>query len=104
MSDHAANSQSDALFRAYRVAVIAFNAASSRLMLRLAEESLPTAQEVSAEENARAAVVAARLNLWAMYEDVAAKANPAAGSPSSRGCSAGDGVPHSEDLEIAPIG
>jgi len=104
MNDHAAHSRSEAVFRAYRVAVIAFNAASERLMLHLAAESLPTAQEVSAEEHARAAVVAARRNLWAMYEDVAAKGTPAAGSPSSRGRSSGDSVPHLDDLEIAPIG
>ena len=104
MTLDAANSHSEALFRAYRVAELAFNAASWRLLVHLATESLPTAQEISAEENARAAVVAARRNLWAMYEDVAAKGNPAAGSLSSRARSTGGGVPHLEDLEIAPIG
>lgn len=72
-------------------------------MLHLAAESLPTAQEVSAEENARAAVLVARRNLWAMYEDAAAKTS----SPeplSNRGRSSGDAVAHFEDLEIAPIG
>jgi hypothetical protein len=104
MNDHAADSQSEGLFRAYRVAVVAFNAASARLMLQLAAESLPTAQEISAEENARAAVVAARRNLWATYEGVAAKGTPAAGSLSSRGRSNSDSVAHLDDLEIAPIG
>jgi hypothetical protein len=104
MTHQGANSQSEALFRAYRVAELAFSAASWKLTVHLATESLPTPQEISAEENARAAVVVARRNLWAMYEDVAAKGTPAAGSLSSRARSASDGVPHLEDLEIAPIG
>ena len=104
MNDHATDSQLDALFQVYRVAVVAFNTASAALMLHLAAKSLPTAQQISAEENARAAVVAARRNLWAMYEDVAAKGTPPAGSLSSRGRSNSDSVPHLDDLEIAPIG
>ncbi len=46
------------------------------LILHLAAEALPTAREISAEENARAAVIAARRNLWAVYENFAAKENP----------------------------
>jgi hypothetical protein len=104
MSDHTANLQAEALFRAYRAAVIAFNAASATLILDIAAELLPTAQAIAAEENALTAVVAARRNLWAVYEYVAAKGSLTAGALPSRERSNSDGVSHLEDLETAPIG
>jgi len=100
MRDRTANPQSESLIRAYQVALVAFNAASATLILHLAAASLPTAEEISAEENARAAVVAARRELWAVYENFAAKGNPAAGALQSRG----DNPSSLEDLQIAPIG
>jgi hypothetical protein len=104
MSDHTASLQSEALFRVYRAAVIAFNAASAPLILAIAAELLPTAQEISAEENALTAVVAARRNLRAVYEYIASKGDPAAGALPNRERSNGDGVWQLEDLETAPIG
>ena len=104
MSDDTANLQPEALFRAYRAAVIAFNAASATLILDIAAESLPTAQEISAEENALAAIVAARRNLWAVYEYVASREKLAAAALRTRERSNGDGASHFEDLETAPIG
>lgn len=58
---------------AYAAAVLAFNAASAVLILRLAANALPTDDEIAAEESARAAVVATRRTLWAKY----ARENPA---------------------------
>jgi hypothetical protein len=104
MHDYTANPQTEALVRAYKAALVAFNAASATLTLHLAAKSLPTVREISAEENARAAVVAARRDLWAVYENVAAKENSAAESLSSRARSNSGGVSRLEDLEIAPIG
>ena len=104
MHEHTANPRLEALLDAYRVAVVAFNVASSTLILHLVAESLPTPPEISAEEKARAAVVAARRDLWAIYEGVAASANAAAGSAASRRPSNSDGVSLWEDLEVAPIG
>ena len=56
------------LFAEYGAAVLTFNTASASLILHLAAKSVPTNAEITAEENARAAVVAARRKLWAVYE------------------------------------
>jgi len=90
------------LLGAYQLAVVEFNTASARLILHLVAESLPTAGEVSAEEEARAAVVAARRNLWAAYGTVSA--NPAAASLPSRGFSSSASLADLRDPEFAPIG
>jgi hypothetical protein len=52
---------------AYSAAALAFNAASSTLILKLVTDSLPTGEQIATEEVARAAVVAARRRLWAAY-------------------------------------
>jgi hypothetical protein len=67
MNDEAAKSEVDRLRDAYAAAVLAFNAASSVLILKLAENALPTDGQIAAEEDARAGVVTARRALWASY-------------------------------------
>ncbi len=67
MSDPAAKPEQERLLDSYAAAVLAFNAASAVLILHLAENSLPTAAQISTEEKARAAVVTARQKLWALY-------------------------------------
>ena len=56
--------QSAALVLDYELAVIAFNSAAATLIDRLAAHERPTDQELSAEKDARAAVVAARQRVW----------------------------------------
>jgi hypothetical protein len=67
MNDEVAKSEVDRLRDAYAAAVLAFNAASSVLILKLAENALPTDEQIATEENARAGVVATRRTLWAAY-------------------------------------
>ena len=61
-----ATSEVDILHAAHASAVLAFNAASAVLIVRLAENSVPTAEEIATEEEARAAVVTTRRKLWEM--------------------------------------
>ena len=63
----AAQSEVDELHAAHASAMLAFNAASAVLILRLAANSVPTAEEIATEEEARAAVVATRRKLWETY-------------------------------------
>lgn len=51
----------------YQRAVLEFNAASTALIVHL---SLPGNDLIAAEENARAAVIAARQKLWNLYRKV----------------------------------
>ena len=48
----------------YANAVLAFNVASATLILEFAANLRPADEQIAAEEDARAAVVAARQNLW----------------------------------------
>jgi len=61
------DSNLDALLDVYEAAVLAFNAASSTLVVHLAARALPADAEIQTEENARADVVAARRQVWAAY-------------------------------------
>jgi hypothetical protein len=65
MKDTLAKRGVDELREAYATAVLAFSAASSVLVLKLAVNSLPTDEQITMEENARAAVIAARRKVWA---------------------------------------
>ena len=57
----------------YANAVLAFNAASATLILKFAANLRPADEQIAAEEDARAAVVAARQNLWAAYDKAEAR-------------------------------
>jgi hypothetical protein len=57
----------DELRSAYANAVLEFNAASAAMILNLAADRAPTDELIAAEEDSRAAVVAARRELWAAY-------------------------------------
>ena len=76
MDEKAATPDMDVLIGAYAAAALAFNAASSTLILKLAENSLPTGEQIATEEVARAAVVATRGKLWAAYAKRQAPADP----------------------------
>jgi hypothetical protein len=67
MAAETVKSDVDRLRHAYAAAVLAFNAASSVLILKLAENALPTDEQIALEEDARAGVVATRRTLWAAY-------------------------------------
>jgi hypothetical protein len=67
MENAVATLESDALLRNYRAAVVAFNVATAPLMHHLAATTLPSEQQISAEENARVALVAARRRVWNDY-------------------------------------
>jgi hypothetical protein len=58
----------DDLRGAYANAILAFNAASATLILKFAANVLPTDEQIAAEEKARAAVIAARRDLWAAQQ------------------------------------
>jgi len=62
--DNTATPESAALVREYELALIAFNVAAATLIDRVAAKKRPTEQELLAEKNARAAVVAARQRVW----------------------------------------
>ena len=62
-----ATTESDALLRNYHLALNAFNAATAPLMHHLAAATLPSEREISAEEDARVAVVVARRRVWNAY-------------------------------------
>jgi len=67
MNKKTANPRLDELRGAYASAVLSFNAASAALILHFAADSLPADEQVAAEEQLRAKVVAARRELWAAY-------------------------------------
>ena len=67
MSKKAVNPEVDDLHGVYASAVLAFNASSAALILHLAANSLPSNEQIAAEEESRAAVLAARRKLWAAY-------------------------------------
>ena len=67
MNDDIAMPGLEALLRGYQVAVLAFNAATATLIHHLAASTLPSDQEISVEEDARATVVAARRRVWDIY-------------------------------------
>jgi len=67
MKENTAMPELEALLRGYQVAVVAFNAATAGMIHHLAASTLPSDQEISAEEDARAAVVAARRGVWDIY-------------------------------------
>jgi hypothetical protein len=52
---------------AYALATLTFNAVSADLILKFAANLRPTDEQIAAEEESRAAVVAARQKLWAAY-------------------------------------
>jgi hypothetical protein len=54
----------DDLRGAYANATLAFNAASATLILKFAANLPPTDEQIATEEAARAAVIAARRELW----------------------------------------
>ena len=59
--------ESEALLRNYHLALSAFDSATAPLMRHLAAGTLPSEREISAEEDARVAVVAARRRVWNAY-------------------------------------
>jgi hypothetical protein len=65
MNPNATKREAHQLREAYTSAVLSFSAASSVLVLKLATDSLPTDEQITMEENARAAVIAARRKAWA---------------------------------------
>jgi len=67
MNKKPANPELDKLRSAYANAVLTFNAASTAMILNLAADKAPTDELIAAEEESRAAVVAARRVLWAAY-------------------------------------
>ena len=67
MNDDTAMPESEGLLRGYQFAVLAFNAATARLIHHLAALTLPSDQEISAEEDARATVVSTRRRVWDIY-------------------------------------
>jgi hypothetical protein len=67
VNNDTAKPQSAVLLHAYEAAVLAFNVASATLILNLAAESLPSDEAIAEEERARAAVVAARREVWSLY-------------------------------------
>ena len=75
-----AKQQRDDLLDSYEAAIVAFNAASSSLILQLAANSRPTDEELASEQDACAAVVTARLELCAAYDP------PTSGHPILRRC------------------
>ena len=52
---------------AYARATLVFNAASADLILKFAANLRPADEQITAEEESRAAVITARRNLWAAY-------------------------------------
>jgi hypothetical protein len=67
MNKQAAKSAVNDLRRSYAKAVLAFNTASATLILNLAANSTPAAEHIAIEEEARAAVLATRRELWMAY-------------------------------------
>jgi hypothetical protein len=61
----AETSEMDDLRGAYANANLAFNAGSATLILKFAANLRPTDEQIATEEKARAAVIAARRELWA---------------------------------------
>jgi hypothetical protein len=61
------NAEMNALRDTYANALLAFNAASAALILSFAADVPPNDEVIAAEEDARAALVAARKKLWAAY-------------------------------------
>ena len=59
-----AKSKGDKLHAAYARAVLAFNAAAAVLIVHVAAGSVPSVEELAAEEKLRAEVVAARRKIW----------------------------------------
>jgi hypothetical protein len=62
------NAEMNALRGTYANALLAFNAASAALILSFAADVPPNGEVIAAEEEARAALVAARKKLWAAYK------------------------------------
>lgn len=61
-------SENEDLRAEYAAAVLAFNAASAVLIVHFAADTVPTAEDMAAEEESRAAVVAVRQLLWPTRE------------------------------------
>jgi hypothetical protein len=69
MDKRPAKVRAEEFLPAYRHAMSAFDEAHATLKAHLGAESLPTSEEISVEENTRAAVVVFRRRLWAAYRD-----------------------------------
>jgi hypothetical protein len=67
MSKVIANPDMEALRSTYARALLAFNAASAALIVSFAADVPPSGEVIAAEEKSRAALVAARQQLWAAY-------------------------------------
>jgi hypothetical protein len=67
MGDKASKAELEELVTSYATAVLAFNGASSILILAMAEQALPSDEDIAAEKEARANVESARARLWAEY-------------------------------------
>jgi hypothetical protein len=67
MSSKVPKASVDDLLHAYEVAALRFNAAAAPMIFHLLAKSLPDAEQIATEEDARAAVVATRGELWAEY-------------------------------------